>query len=124
MLALVNIVKNFWVHKMWRISRLAEWLLPSQEGVCSMRSVGQSVSSDQMDGYLVATAVCHWVNFLNQFYWFDSGKNCEIDINECESSPCQYGGTCLQRSNQSLYQQDGSQPALFPEKFSYLSASG
>ncbi|PNF36740.1 Protein crumbs [Cryptotermes secundus] len=53
-----------------------------------------------------------------------AGKNCEIDIDECESSPCQYGGTCLERSNQSLYRPAGSQPALFPEKFNYMSASG
>jgi hypothetical protein len=58
------------------------------------------------------------------FFLFLPGKNCEIDIDECESSPCQYGGTCLERSNQSLYQQAGSQLAPFPEKFSYMSASG
>ena len=34
--ALVNAVMNFWVHKMWRISCLAEYLLASQEGLYSM----------------------------------------------------------------------------------------
>ncbi|KAG8225570.1 hypothetical protein J437_LFUL002087 [Ladona fulva] len=41
-----------------------------------------------------------------------TGKNCEIDINECESSPCQYGGTCLQLSNVSLYLSVGLHSSL------------
>jgi hypothetical protein len=77
-----------------------------------------------VNGYLASIKVCQWIDLFNSYFWFHSGKNCEIDINECESSPCQYGGTCLERSNQSLYQQAGSQPAFFPDKFKYLSASG
>ena len=30
-----------------------------------------------------------------------TGKNCEVDILECESSPCQNGGTCLENSDKS-----------------------
>ena len=32
------------------------------------------------------------------------GKNCETDIAECDSAPCQNGATCVERSNSSLYQ--------------------
>lgn len=28
-----------------------------------------------------------------------SGEKCEVDINECESSPCHHGGTCIDQSN-------------------------
>lgn len=27
------------------------------------------------------------------------GDNCSVDINECESDPCQYNGTCVDRVN-------------------------
>ncbi|CAF4921178.1 unnamed protein product, partial [Pieris macdunnoughi] len=40
------------------------------------------------------------------------GKNCEIDIEECESNPCKYDGICLERSNTSLYQTPDSPPVL------------
>lgn len=67
------------------------------------------------------------------------GKNCEIDIQECESSPCQYVGVCLERSNASLYQNTSYDPLnpvyvnkelnmLLPmhffQEFSYENASG
>lgn len=61
---------------------------------------------------------------FNHEYYF-SGKNCEIDINECESSPCQYSGTCIQRSNMALYMsQNKSLPAIYSQPFSYENASG
>ena len=41
--ALVNAVMNLQVHKMLRIFGLAEDLLASQEGLCSMELVGWSV---------------------------------------------------------------------------------
>lgn len=31
------------------------------------------------------------------------GENCEVDVDECESQPCEHGGECFQRSNFSLY---------------------
>lgn len=58
-----------------------------------------------------------------------TGKNCEMDINECESNPCKYDGVCLERSNASLYTSNGSQgdsslPEIFSRQFSYSFASG
>lgn len=55
-----------------------------------------------------------------------SGKNCEEDINECESMPCQFGGTCLERSDQSLYihNPDSILPEVFNNVFAYENASG
>lgn len=55
-----------------------------------------------------------------------TGKNCEIDIDECESSPCQNNGVCLQRSNISLYSSPNrnSLPSIFSGEFSYENASG
>lgn len=58
-----------------------------------------------------------------------SGKNCEIDIDECASGPCQNNGKCLQRSNVTLYasynrQLDAQTPPIFFEEFSYENASG
>lgn len=64
------------------------------------------------------------------------GKNCEIDINECESEPCKYDGVCLERSNTSLYLpadappvQVGPQsqmllPSVFYQPFAPENASG
>lgn len=54
------------------------------------------------------------------------GKNCEIDIDECESSPCQNNGKCLQRSNMTLYTLPDryTLPSIFSEPFSYENASG
>lgn len=65
------------------------------------------------------------------------GKNCEIDINECESEPCKYDGICLERSNASLYLsadvtapvQVGPQPqmllpSVFYQPFAPENASG
>lgn len=57
-----------------------------------------------------------------------TGKNCEIDIDECESSPCQYSGRCLQKSNITIYNlpdiEKVSIPEIFKQKFSYDNASG
>ncbi|KAJ8978001.1 hypothetical protein NQ317_004546 [Molorchus minor] len=57
-------------------------------------------------------------------------KNCEIDINECESNPCQFNGTCLERSNQTLYNEsltsqfDIELPESFDRPFNYSDAFG
>lgn len=58
-----------------------------------------------------------------------TGKNCEIDIDECASGPCQNNGKCLQRSNVTLYSpsnrnSDIELPAIFYNSFSYVNASG
>lgn len=56
-----------------------------------------------------------------------SGKNCEDDINECEINPCQSGGTCLERSNQTLYERYdrlSNLPAIYSHNFSFASAQG
>jgi len=57
---------------------------------------------------------------------FILGKNCENDINECESNPCQFGGTCLERSNISLYNQkdNNNLSIIFQQEFSYATANG
>lgn len=47
------------------------------------------------------------------------GKDCQEDINECESSPCQYNGTCLERSKPSTYQ---TVPSL--GNFAFAKAAG
>ena len=49
-----------------------------------------------------------------------TGSNCEMDIDECASSPCQYNGTCLQYSNISLY--GLGHPGF--SHFSYAAAAG
>lgn len=70
-------------------------------------------------------------NYTCNCYPGYTGKNCDIDINECDTSPppCQFGGTCLQRSNYSLYYSDRSNfdvslPPIFAQEFSYANASG
>lgn len=69
-------------------------------------------------------------NYTCSCYLGFTGKNCEIDINECESSPCQYGGTCLQRSNLTLYNNiesiklNISLPSIFSQPFNHQNASG
>lgn len=48
------------------------------------------------------------------------GKNCEMDVDECEAQPCKNGGKCFQRSDQRHY---GDLAQLGPS-FSYEYASG
>ena len=58
------------------------------------------------------------------------GKDCEQDISECETSPCQNGANCYERSNTSLYIPEvlASLPLevqeVFAQQFSYANASG
>lgn len=51
-----------------------------------------------------------------------------MDIDECESNPCRYNGTCLQRSDLSLYRGgsdfNDSLPEAFKREFSYAGAAG
>lgn len=57
---------------------------------------------------------------------FILGKNCEVDINECESNPCQYNGTCIERSNITLYSPTNNfnLPEIFSKPFNYSEAAG
>lgn len=72
--------------------------------------------------------------FINVFkqtqFVFIIGKNCEEDINECESSPCKNSGICLQKSNSTLYHPNVipgfnlSLPEVFARPFDYANAAG
>lgn len=48
------------------------------------------------------------------------GHQCEIDVNECASNPCMHGGSCTERSWQTLY---GSEP-LLPKEYDHQRAEG
>jgi protein crumbs len=54
------------------------------------------------------------------------GLQCETDIAECASGPCRNNGTCLERSQESLYDAspDSPLPALFQGPFNYSAAAG
>ena len=49
-------------------------------------------------------------------------KQCEVDINECATVPCQYNGTCYQRSVEAYYI-DGTK-GFENLTFSYDTAAG
>lgn len=49
-----------------------------------------------------------------------SGAQCETDINECSSNPCQSGGECVERSLEKQY----GRIAQLPPPFSYHEAAG
>ena len=59
-----------------RISRLIGFVLPKQKKVCM----------------LVCNLVFSCLDFLPICH---TGKNCSVDIDECESIPCQHNGTCI-----------------------------
>lgn len=81
-----------------------------------------------------AMQVSHRFNSLFKYFQCNcyagyTGKNCEIDIDECASGPCQNNGRCLQRSNTTLYslsdpQLDVMLPSIFSGEFSHENASG
>ena len=50
------------------------------------------------------------------------GKQCQVDIDECASTPCQYNGTCLQRSVE-VYYNNGTK-GFEDLTFSYSAAAG
>lgn len=64
--------------------------------------------------------------YIHEKNALSTGKNCETDVNECESNPCQFGGTCLERSNQSYYLNSDTTylPEIFKQPFDYAEASG
>jgi len=71
--AVVNTVMNVRVHKMRRISWLAEWLLAFHEGLCSM----ELVSVQNRCNYLVQTCLCnvrikYFMNHTTKFCWIFS----------------------------------------------------
>lgn len=59
-----------------------------------------------------------------------AGKHCEEDINDCESNPCKYSGTCLEKSNMTLYHPNivsklnVTLPEPFNRPFDYADAAG
>lgn len=48
------------------------------------------------------------------------GKNCEMDVDECEAQPCENGGKCSQRSDPRHY----GVLAQLSTSFSYEKAAG
>ncbi|XP_069695931.1 protein crumbs isoform X4 [Periplaneta americana] len=91
------------------------------EGMHCENNIDDCLSAPCMNGALCYDLVKDYNCSCHKGY---NGKNCENDINECESSPCRYEGVCLERSNQTLYQQIGDQPPKFTNNFSYMNASG
>ena len=55
---------------------------------------------------------------------FCLGKNCELDIAECSSSPCLNGGECFEKSNSSLYGSSSTTGYRFVGQFLYSNAAG
>lgn len=51
-----------------------------------------------------------------------TGKQCETDINECTSNPCQFNGTCYQRSVEAYY--NSGMKGFDGLTFSYATAAG
>lgn len=49
------------------------------------------------------------------------GKNCQVDIDECEPEPCENGGECFQRSELLYY---GVLSGLEDREFNYEDAAG
>jgi CUB/sushi domain-containing protein len=47
----------------------------------------QSECTDQVNGY-----ICDCIPGI-------TGANCETDIDECQSTPCQYNGNCTDKLN-------------------------
>lgn len=72
-------------------------------------------------------AITLWYSYI---LCFCIGKNCEEDINECESSPCKNSGICLERSNITLYQSKAigslniSLPEIFHKPFDFENVAG
>jgi hypothetical protein len=84
---------------------------PCQNGaICSDSSTTQN--DIPLDSYRCSCAagfvggVCDFSNFSHYNYYSNysqscsvlTGGNCDIDVDECMSSPCQHGGTCIESS--------------------------
>ena len=61
-------------------------------------------------------------DFSCQCYPGYDGKQCQIDIDECAAVPCQYNGTCHQRSLQ-IYYLNGTE-GFDNLTYSYATAAG
>ena len=61
-------------------------------------------------------------DFLCQCYTGYDGKQCQIDIDECAAVPCQYNGTCHQRSLE-IYYLNGTE-GFDNLTYSYATAAG